>query len=322
MRCLIITLFTVFFVLIGAPTSAYAQEPTEGTINGRVINSTNGGGSVVRVEITLIAYVNDVISETRTTIADEEGKFRFDSVATEHIYLVSARYMGVDYYYPVTFESGETTTYVEVGVCDVTTSDQAVRIGIAHTLINVEEDSLKITEIYWLVNEGDMTYVGTDGVLVFILPEGAFGFEAPSELMMDYELVDENTVTYLVPFPPGERQLIYSYRLMKPDAAEFTIPMKINYPTDSLEIMVAGENIEVAASQLAPANPVVTNSGERYIHFQGENIPRSTTINLRLSNLTGGSDFPFLIVWVIIGVVVVGIAIYLMSRKRRAEGDE
>jgi hypothetical protein len=306
-------------LLVGLPVSAYAQESDEGTINGQVVNGTEGGGSVAGVEITLIAYIDDAISGTRTTIADGEGNFQFDNVAIEPTYLVLAKYMDVGYYYMVVFESGETTKYVEVGVCDVTTSDQAIRASMVHTVVDAERDNLQVTEVYRLVNDSDMTYVGTDGVLVFVLPEGAYDFEAPPELMMDYQLLDDNKVTYLVPFPPGERQLIYSYKLAKPNTAEYTLPLKVNYAADRFEIMVAGEDIEVTASQLAPADPVVTETGERYIHFRGENIPRSTTINLSLSSVTGGSGFPLVILWIIIALVVAGTAVYLIRKKRRVD---
>jgi len=264
-----------------------------------------------------------MMSATTTTTTDGEGKFRFDNVVREHTYLVSAQYMGVDYYYPVTFESGATTAHVEVGVCDVTDSDQGISIGMTHTVINITEDSLKITAVHWLVNDGDMTYVGTDGALVFTLPEGAFGFEAPQELMMDYQPLEGNRIAYLVPFPPGERQLYYSYRLTKPDAAEFTIPLKIDYPTDSLDLMVAGEDIEVAVTRLAPAEPVVTDTGKRYIHFQGRKLPRDTVIDLQLFGLYGGGGFPFLIIWTIIVIAIIVLVVYLISRrKKRTDSDE
>ncbi|MEE8619296.1 MAG: hypothetical protein V3S84_04120, partial [Dehalococcoidales bacterium] len=233
--------------------------------------------------------------------------------------LASARYVEVDYYYPVVFDPGETTAYVEIGVCDTTTSDQAIRIGLAHTIINIEEESLQVTEVFWLVNDGDRTYTGTDGVLVFTLTEGATVFEAPQELMLDYQFLDNNRVTYLVPFPPGERQLVYSYRLTKPSSNELAIPLEVHYPTDVLELMIAGEDIEVAVTQLAPAEPVVTDTGERFIHFRGENLSRGTVVNLRLSNLSGSSVPYSVILYVIIGVVIAGTAVYLMKRMRKRE---
>jgi len=309
-------------LVFGLPVSALAQESVEGVISGQVINGTEGGGSVAGMKVALITYINDVMAEIMTTQSDGEGKFQFDNVTTEHKYLVSTKYMEVDYYYLVTFESEETQKFVEVSVCDATTSDEAIKVGLAHTIVNVEEESLNITEVFWLVNDGDRTYVGTDGVLVFTLPEGTADFEASQELMPDYQLLDDNRVTYLVPFPPGERQLTYSYRLAKLGSDEFSIPLVIDYPTDSLELMVQGEGIEVAVSQLAPAEPVVTGTGERFIHFRGENLLGGTVVNIHLSSLSEDSGMPYVILWVIIAVLIASIAVYLIKRKQREGTNE
>ena len=227
--------------------------------------------------------------------------------------------MEVDYYYLAAFDPGETTTYVEVGVCDTTSSDQTIKIGLAHTIINIEEESLQVNEVFWLVNDGDRTYVGEDGVLVFTLAEGATSFEAPEELMPDYQFLDDNRVTYLIHFPPGERQLVYSYRLVKPESNELTIPLKIYYPTDSLELMVAGEDIEITVNQLAPADPVVADTGERFIHYRGENLPRDTVVDIHLYYLSGTSNMLFTVFWVIIGMAVVGTAVYIVMKRAKRE---
>jgi hypothetical protein len=228
----------------------------------------------------------------------------------------------VDYYYPVEFETGAVTAYVEVGVCDTTGSDALIRSGLTHKIVEIEEETIKITEVHWLVNDGDKTYLREDGVLDFSLPEGAFGFQAPEELLIDFQLLENNIVTYLVPFPPGERQLVYAYSLPKPDAAEFTVPLTVDYPTDSLEVMIDSEDIETAVTQLAPAEPVISDTGVSYLHFQGENLPRNTVINLRLSDLFKSGGFPLYILWIIIAVVVVGgTALYLIRRKRRTGGN-
>jgi hypothetical protein len=316
-----IILFLTMPLVLVLPGFVSAQDLAEGTIEGQVINGTEGGGSVAGVEVTLITYSNDMIAGTRTAETDSEGKFQFDNIAIENEYLVSASYMEVDYYYPVVFDPGETAAYVEVGVCDATTSDEAIRVGLSHAIISFEEEGIKVTVVFWLVNDGDRTYVGTDGVLVFTLPEEAYVFEAPQELMLDFQLLGNNRVTYLVPFPPGERQLVYSYSLAEPDSNELSIPLEIDYPTDSFELMVGGEGIEVAVSQLAPAEPVFTATDERFIHFRGENLARGTIINVHLSNLSDGGGTFLVILWVIIAVVIIGLAVYLLNRRRKNAGE-
>jgi len=317
-----LTIILLILLVFGLPVTAIAQEPADGVINGQVINGTEGGGSVAGVEITLITYVDDMMAGTRTARTDGEGKFRFDDIVIEHEYLVSAEYMAVDYYYPVDFESGETVAPVEVWVCDTTASDEAIRVGQAHAIISVEEESLLVTEVFRLMNDGDRTYVGTDGILVFTLPAGVTEFGAPQELMPDYQFLDDNRVAYLVPFPPGERQLVFSYSLMKPESAEITVPLEIDYPTDSFELMVGGEGVEVAVSQLAPAEPVFTDTGERFIHFQGENLLRGTVLDVHISGLSEGGGMFFAVLWVIIAIVIIGIAIYLLKRRKRENTDE
>ena len=77
------------------------------------------------------------------------------------------------------------------------------------------------------------------------------------------------------------------------------------------------EGIEASATQLAPAEPVFTDTGERFIHFQGKNLPRNTIINLRLSGLSIDSGSLWPILGVIIAIVLVaGMAVFLVRRRR------
>jgi hypothetical protein len=300
--------------VLSLPVPALAQEQDNGVITGQVINDTIG--SVVSgVEVTLIIYIDNVLADSITTVTGNDGSFIFDNINLEHTYLISAKYREVDYYYQVIFEPGETTAYVSVGVCDITTDDGAIRIGKAHIVIELEEESFHITEIIWLFNDGDRTLTGTDSVLLFTLPDGADDFEAPQELMIDYVLLDNNRLTYLVPFPPGGRQLIYSYSLARPDLDEAVIPFTVDYPADSLEIMAAGEDIEVTVSRLAPADPVFAETGERFIHFVGSDITRGGIIEVTISGLSTGLSIPLLVL-IIVAAVVAGGAIGFFSIRK------
>ena len=317
-----IILFIIILLLVGIPTPALAQESGEGVISGQVLNDTQSSVSVAGVEITLLIYINDTLADTVITITDNEGKFQFDGINPEHVYLIAARYLDVDYYYPVEFESEAATAFVEIGVCDTTDSDDSIWIELTRKIVDVEEETLIITEYHWLINDGDKTYLRSDGVLDFTLPEGAYEFEAPEQLVIDFQLLEDNMITYLVPFPPGERQLAYAYRMPKPDAVDFTVFLTVDYPTDNLEVLIGGEDIEAAVTQLAPTEPLVIDSGKSYIRFEGTNLSRKTVINLQLSDLTKSGGFPLYIIWIIIALVVVSMAFYLIRRRKRSGSRE
>jgi hypothetical protein len=86
--------------------------------------------------------------------------------------------------------------------------------------------------------------------------------------------------------------------------------------------MIGGADVEAAVTQLAPAEPVVSDTGISYLHFQGENLPHNTVVNLRLADLSQSDGFPLYILWIIIAIVVVGVVLYLIRRGKRADTDE
>ena len=314
----------VILFILAMPGRAVAQELSSGVIEGQVVNQTEGGGSVAGLNVSLIT-LEEATEETRTTKADEEGRFRFADVSGERSYLVLVTYMEIAYYYPIDFNSGETLKSIEIPVCDTTASDQAIKVTLSHIIVRVEEEFFSVTEVFWLVNDGDQTCVGaaetssggTRGTLVFTLPQGASDFQVPEDSVEDYLIADNNKVINTLIFPPGEKQLVYSYKLARPKSADYTIHLKIDYPTDSLMVMVEGEDIEVASTRLTPADPITSETGQRFIHFGAENLNRDDIVDVRLSNPSGSSNVAFIILWVIVAAAILGVSGYLLKRKRR-----
>ncbi len=306
----------IFALLL--PGAALAQEGGEGVIEGQVVNDTAGGGSVAGAMVTLITYTDGQLSGTDSVLAGEDGGFRFTGIDLANEYLIAATYQEVDYYYPVDFDEGETTAYLILGVCEVTHDDAAIRVGLLHTLLDVADDGmLVVTQVYQLVNGGDTTFINEDGGVALTLPEGASGFDAPQA---DYLLTGGNRVVYQVPFPPGERQLYFSYFLDRPGTATFTVAFRPGYPTDVFDLMVGGEIFEVASSQLAPADPVLTEDGARYIHFRGENLPGDGAVTIYLTDTSRGGGFPLYVIGIVMAVIIAGAAAYWLRRARRKAG--
>ena len=315
----------VIMGILGLSGLAVAQESTDGVIDGQVVNGTAGGGNVSALDVTLLVFVDDALTETITAVTDDQGRFEFSDLAIGpgYEYLVSAHYMGVDYYGAVIFGADEASTFIEVPVCDTTASDEAIRVVQAHTIMVIEEGSLSVSEYFLFSNNDDRTYVGSEdavadgikGTLVFTLPEGAMDFGAPTELIQDFIFLAGGTFADTLPFPPGERELVYSYSLPMSGLDVYTIPLKVNYPADNVSLMVQGEDVEVTSDQLVLAGPVEDEEGGQFIHLKGENLPRSTTINVHISRLPGGIDPASIALWLVVAVLILGVVVYIFKRK-------
>ena len=306
------------------PGVAFAQEPANGTIEGQVVNQSEGGGSVADLSVSLISGGEEEgAAETRTARTDGEGRFQFSNIPVESSYLVRVDYMKIAYYYPLDFSDTETTISIEIPVCDTTASDQAIRIAWHHVVVRIQEEDISVTEVILLVNDGDRTYVGSEatsfegkqGTLVFTMPPGAMQFEVPEDSAEDYLLVDNMVVTTMV-FPPGEKQLLYYYQLATSESGDFTINLKADYPTDAMDVMVTGEDTEVSSARLVPADPVETDDGQHYVHFTGEYLDRGDAIDIRLARSSGGSGMLAIVLWIVGAVVVLCMLVYLVRRSR------
>ena len=317
----------VVLAILPFPRVAFAQEPVNGAIEGQVVNQSEGGGSVDDLSVSLIPMGEEEgTAETSTTRTDGEGRFQFSNIPVESSYLIRVNYMKIAYYYPLDSSDTEATISIEIPVCDTTASDQAIRISWHHVVVRIQEAHIMVTEVILLVNDGDRTYVGSEatsfegiqGTLVLTLPPGAMQFEVPEDSAEDYLLVDNSTVVTTMVFPPGEKQLLYYYQMAMSESGDFTINLKADYPTDALEVMVTGEDIEVSSARLVPADPVETDEGQHYVHFTGEYLDRGDAIDVRLASSSGEIDWLVIVLWIVGSVAVLCVAVYLV-RKSRAQ---
>jgi hypothetical protein len=314
----------VILLVVGLPGHLSAQDSEEGSIDGQVVNETEGGGSVAGLDVSLIGQIEGEAREILTDQTDSEGKFRFRGISVAENYWISVWYMQIEYRYRIEFSDSETEKSVEIPVCDTTTDDQAIRVYLSHIILRAEDGYFSVTEVIWLLNEGDKTYVGSgetsfgeiQGTLVFTLPEGATEIGVPEEYVEDYFTVDNTTIANTLVFPPGEKELVFSYNLDSPDSGELVIELFADYPTDIIHVMVQGEDIEVASTSLTPTDPVVMEDGGQFLHFTGDSLSRGDTVDIRITILGGGNGLLFIILGAVAVVVVVGFGSYFLARRK------
>jgi hypothetical protein len=313
--------------ILGLSTPALAAEGGSGVVEGQLINGTESGGSVVDIDVTLKTYLDDVEVGSAITKTDAEGYFAFDGVSTEpdNIYEVKVVYQKAEYFSEwLSFGEGETEKFIEVTVYNATDSDEAIVVAMAHTVIYVGEDSLKVNEYYLLANESDLAYIGSeeigDGVrqtLGFSLPVGATELQSNGGLMECCIYVSEDGFVDSMPFFPGMKEILYSYTIDN-DSDTYAFSKRVNYPTLSYNFLVQGSDIAVSSEQLAPEEPLEVD-GAQFTHLSGNNLVADDILLAQISGLPVASNSASIILWTILAIVVLGggFAIIYSVRKRQ-----
>jgi len=321
-----IALLVVIFTL-SLSASAAAAEPGGGIIEGQIINRTEGGSSVADQDITLKTYLDDTEMDAITTKTDNEGYFVFNGLPTEsgYSYEVVLVFQLAEYYSEwLSFNEGKTTKSVEVTVYDSTTSDEAIKVEMAHTIIYVGLDSLKFMEYFLFVNETDRTYIGSGGAatvegretLRFSLPKEAIEPQITLGLMECCITGSEEGFIDTMPIFPGSKEVAYSY-IVNYNSATYTFLRNMNYPTTRYDLLFQGESIEVTGDQLAAEEPMDIED-TRFKHLSGSDFAPGDILEAKLSGLpqTGNQGA---ILWVVLTLVMLGTGfsfVYLMRKRK------
>ena len=319
-----IILLVIIFI-VGFTTPALAAEVGTGKIEGQIINKTDGGSSVAGQEVTLMIYLDDAEVSSSETEADADGKFSFDSLSVEsgYGYQVKINYQGADYYSEwLTFAEGNTTRSAEVVVYDSTTSDEAVKVVMAHTIIYVGEGSLAVKEYLVFVNESDRAYIGPTedgqgGTLQLHLPSGATEVQLDMGLMECCVNLNAEGFTEKMPLIPGSREVAYSYRVAY-DSGVYTFYQKINYPLDELDILIQSEGIEVVDGALVMGEPLDIG-GIMFNHLKGQDFTPGDTLVIQLSELPQANNLGNVIRWTVLTLAALSgglIAVYMIRKKK------
>lgn len=321
-----ITLLMIIFIL-SLPASALAAEAGNGKIEGEVLNITGGENPVPDHDITLRTYLDNAEVNSTTTNTDALGNFIFEGLSTEsdYSYGVMLTFQGVDYYYSdwLIFAEAETSKLIVVTVYDSTTSDEAISVVAAHTVITIGEDnSLLVEEFFVFENEADLTYVGSEVInsegdketLKFLLPDEAVDIRPDAGLVEGWVQSSADGFVSTMPVEPGEKLIIYSYKVTYSSGA-YTLSREMAYDTDSFTLLVQGEGTTVTGERLTVQEPV-TLEDVWYNHLSVQDLASGEVLTIYISGLPADQN---IVIWVIVVLVVmsfVSALIYMMRKKQ------
>lgn len=234
------------------------------------------------------------------------GEFRFglprDSGA---IYLISARWEGVEYFAPpVVFSSLTVTEPVMLAVAD-TASDAPVSLLARHLVVSAPapDGTRDVVELLVVQNRGEFTRVARDSLTPtwqFVLPPEALR-PTISESDFAADAVDwrGDTLRLHSPLPPGQRQVTLEYQLPA-GLREWRIAVADSIPTMNLLIEEISAGVD---GPLMPADSQVSQ-GKRFSRWKG-GAPRGAV--LAVSFAATGTP-PWLLTTL---VVLLGVALAL-----------
>ncbi len=142
--------FLLLSLLCLAP-AAVAQD--QGTVDGRVVNGTNGNRPAAGISVDAVQPAGGMTT-LKSVKTDADGKFHFDGLPTMGPMLVRVDYKDVTYFSPAMFdERGKAK--VEMSIYEPTTSMEGVRLASLQMAFKLAPDGLRSIESYAIDNESN-----------------------------------------------------------------------------------------------------------------------------------------------------------------------
>ncbi len=275
--------------------SPYAKTlPGKGVITGLVTNGTPGGGSVAGLTVTLHSFEGGAEGESKTTVTDDQGHFRFEGVNTEPdlSYAVVVNYKDLPYASDIlAFPDEVTELSLPVEVYETTEDGSGVHIERAHFIIDFEQNNLLIGELYFFSNDKDRTFIGTKDeagrtvVLRFTLPQGATNLDIDGGTLGDRFIQTANGFADTLPLPPGQgsRQILFRYNLPY-STPSLRLLREINYDVANVNLLVADRGAEVTSPQASLQGTRGTQD-TTYLNYVGSNLRAGQFLELNFARL-------------------------------------
>jgi len=302
-----------------------------GTIEGTVINRSQGDAPVADAEVVLQVQIEGQFTAVEKTTSDADGKFSFESLPVGRgiVYLPGASRDGI--HYPgrrIELTSRRKAAYLTVPVQDVVTDPSPLIVRQHEVVMRGEPGVLHVVEGMLVDNPGKATYVGhaSEGQMVPV----TFRLGIPSDFARltfeeeffgrNFHAIDGQVVTD-IPWTPGQRWVRFTYSIPNEDAHRVW-ERKLDVPCDYLRIRVQHERPEEISSNLPSGDEV--SASEAVFESTGGILPSGHMVQVTLGHLP--RPWTVYARWwalaALLGSVAVVAVLRWPKRSREVEGSE
>ncbi len=279
----------ILAILPGALLSASgARAEGIGTIEGRVVNGSEGSGAPVDMPVTIHVFRDRAKVGERIVRTAADGSFVVAGldVGPEYVYFPVVDYGSASYApeRPITLDDASQKS-VEVRIFEPTSSDDGIHLDRSNLLVlRVQPTALTIMEMSAVMNRFDRTYVGAgDSTLRFALPKGAVNVTPMAGLSPDHLSATNDGFVTTTPILPGRHELAFSYELPF-DAATLQIAKRQEHPTATFNLYLPDTGLTAVSPQLR-FQGTSEFGGQRYQLYSAQGLGRGELISLRLEGL-------------------------------------
>ena len=334
MKYLLAILLAVLLALPSAPSRA--QDSELATIDGRLVNGTQGYTATAGTEV-LLLVTNDVGPiDQKTVVVDALGRFLFQGVPQDDglIYTLTVTYSDVTY--RVSLDSTSLSEPVELVVYETTNDISALSLA-SNTMIIGWADSgdriLGVLERVQIHLDADRAFVPDLGqgtgmdLLRFSLPIGYTDLEVMAELAPGQLVPVDNGFVVDTPVPPGTHELLFTY-LIPYEGDAFSLRRSFPFGVGEFSVHLAERVGRLTApAMVKKPNQVIGETN--YYRYTVTDIGRGDSVVLGLTGLpqpslwerTKGSftdgTYVNVALPLLMGLLLLGALAVVLARKRR-----
>jgi hypothetical protein len=289
------------------------------SVAGRVVRPSDGDTlPAPGVRVVLHRVAKAAQGPLDSTPSDAEGRFRFvlrrDTAA---LYLLSARYQGIEYFTLPLERTPEGPENVTVVVHD-TSSRTPVTLSARHVVIPQpgEDGTRDVLDLVLLANASTRTRVAPDSSGASwggLLPPASEGLElGESDVSPDAVTRRGDSVIVSAPISPGEKQLAFQYHL---PAGRRTVEVPVGAEGGPLNVLVEESGATVSGPGLTEAGPE-TLEGRAFRRWSG-NVPANAVVRVSLPGAGTGAT-PVIAALVSVLALALLLAAWRMLPRRPA----
>jgi hypothetical protein len=317
----------------GRNADASAPDPSLAphTILVRVVDGSTqlpAAGATVDL-VTVVQSIQDGDSKTLSTkVVGPDGQVTFSGLDTSirNNYSVKVQRDGARYAVPE-FRLGKTGHHVLIHVYPVTSNMREAFVGFRGlTYVQMREDNAHITVMYRVLNMGRRTFLPQG--ITLDLPADAFALDVESKMGDAGFEKTEHGVRLVGTYPPGSRDLQFSFQLKNHNQSEVSWTMSV--PPHLAEQRVLVEDVpgmELRVAGFEPAEATTGPDGKKVLFAQRVMRPGEGELNqlrIELSGLPviGPGRWVATALAASIGIFGLGLGLFRRRGKQNDDDDQ